>query len=183
MEAVIRMARVEVTWRGYHAELPDGVAEDADDAAVRRIVTEAIRAGFAGMPADPGAELTKFVVDRYAPSETRPFPLLLIRPAVPFGGKMSYNIDNIRCIAGGDLTMPKATFDRLAKQHYHDLPSGCFLRDPLVADAAGLVCIQRLDWRGEFSGCAYPLLIEKVLPHTHGCADYVVLSLGEEVSE
>lgn len=79
------MARVEVTWGGYHAELPGGVAPDAAPADVIRMAAEAVRAGFEGMPADPGADLSGFKTERFEPTEARPWVLYLVRPGVAFG--------------------------------------------------------------------------------------------------
>lgn len=78
-------ARVNVTWNGENADLPDPVSFDATDGDIKQWVTEAVRHGFAGMPADPNVNLQDFVVDRFAPTEARPYNLLQLRPKTPFG--------------------------------------------------------------------------------------------------
>lgn len=85
------MARLNITWGGYNADLPDFVAIDLSDAELKRIAQEAVRNGFPGMPADPNANLTDFVIDPpvgsrpYPPTEVRPYQLLVGRPGTPFG--------------------------------------------------------------------------------------------------
>jgi len=81
----LEFARVEITWAGHHAELPDGMAVDATDDQVRAMVQEAVANGFPGMPADPNVNLRDFVIDRFGPSETRQTHLLLARPKTAFG--------------------------------------------------------------------------------------------------
>jgi len=80
-------ARLNVTWAGSNGELPDPVSFEATDADVKAWATEAIRTGgVPGVTADPNVDLTDFVVDRFAPTEVRPFRLLMIRSKTPFGG-------------------------------------------------------------------------------------------------
>jgi len=80
-------ARVNVTWARQNGDLPDPVPLDAADGDIRQMVTEALRGGgVLGIPADPAADLSDFVVDRHDPTEARPFHLINLRPKVPFGG-------------------------------------------------------------------------------------------------
>ena len=79
-------ARVNITWKGQNAELPDPVAFDASDADVKQWVTEAVRAGIPGITADAAADFGDFVVDRFAGNDTTPYNRLMIRPKTPFGG-------------------------------------------------------------------------------------------------
>lgn len=79
-------ARVNVTWKGQNADLPDPVNYDASEADVKRWITEAVHNGVPGIEADPRADFTDFVVDRYPPNEQRPYNLIQIRPKTPFGG-------------------------------------------------------------------------------------------------
>lgn len=86
--AVIREdeARVNVTWDGSNGDLPDPVALDATDADIKTWVEEAVRTGSVpGLRADPAADFSDFVVDRFAPTEARPFALYSVRPKTPFG--------------------------------------------------------------------------------------------------
>lgn len=84
-------ARVNVTWAGQNGELPDPVYIDATDANVRTWVTEAVRNGsIPGIPEDPGADFTDFIVDRFAASEARPYALIQIRPKAAFGFAEAY---------------------------------------------------------------------------------------------
>ena len=79
-------ARVNVTWAGQNGDLPDPVNFDATDGDIKQWLTEAIRNGSVpGIQADPNANLTDFVVDRFAPTDARPFQMLSLRPKTPFG--------------------------------------------------------------------------------------------------
>ncbi|MEQ1570405.1 MAG: hypothetical protein ABMA64_32520 [Myxococcota bacterium] len=79
-------ARVNVTWDGQNGDLPDPVAFDAPDAAIRRWITEAVRGGsIPGLDRDRGAEFTEFVVDRFPATRARPYNLIQVRPKTPFG--------------------------------------------------------------------------------------------------
>lgn len=80
-------ARVNVTWGGQNADLPDPMSYDANDGDVKQMITEALRTGgIPGLNPDAAADLTDFVVDRFPSNETRPFNLIQIRPKTPFGG-------------------------------------------------------------------------------------------------
>lgn len=80
-------ARVNVTFNGQNGDLPDTVAWDATDKDVKGWVTEAVRTGtLPGLPDDPNADFTDFVVDRFAATEARPYNLIQVRPKTPFGG-------------------------------------------------------------------------------------------------
>jgi hypothetical protein len=79
-------AIVNVTWAGNNGDLRDPVSFDATDADIRTWVTEAVRTGgAANIPADPNADFTDFVIDRYAATEETPFARLFARPKTPFG--------------------------------------------------------------------------------------------------
>lgn len=80
-----QQARVNITWAGQNAELPDPVNVDANDGDIKQWVTEAVRAGIPGITADPNANFTDFVVDRFAPNDATPFNRVMIRPKTPFG--------------------------------------------------------------------------------------------------
>lgn len=79
-------ARVNVTWRQQNGELPDPVYRDAAEGDIRAWVTEAVRnGGIPGIPADPNADFRDFVVDRFPPTEARPYNLIQVRPKTVFG--------------------------------------------------------------------------------------------------
>lgn len=79
-------ARVDVTWSGQRGTLPDPVAFDTTDQNLKVMLTEAIRAGSVpGLRADQAVNLTDFVVDRFPPSDARPWNLLDVRPKTAFG--------------------------------------------------------------------------------------------------
>jgi len=79
-------ARLNITYGGSNGDLPDLVDGDASDADVKAWATEAVRGGgVPGIAVDPGADFSDFVVDRFPPTEGRPFPLLVLRPKTPFG--------------------------------------------------------------------------------------------------
>jgi hypothetical protein len=79
-------ARVNVTYGGQNGDLPDPVFFDSSDGDVKGFITEAVRNGsIPGIPADATADFTDFVVDRFAPTEERPYNLIQLRPKTPFG--------------------------------------------------------------------------------------------------
>jgi len=79
-------ARVNVTWAGQNGDLPDPVAYDAPDAAIRQWITEAVRGGsIPGIDGDRRADFSDFVVDRFPANDNRPHNLIQIRPKTPFG--------------------------------------------------------------------------------------------------
>lgn len=79
-------ARVNVTWGGQNGELPDPVARDAADGDVKQWVTEAVRGGnVPGIPADRAADFRDFVVERFGPTDARPYNAIFVRPKTPFG--------------------------------------------------------------------------------------------------
>ncbi|MFQ6011386.1 MAG: hypothetical protein ACE5KG_04360 [Nitrososphaerales archaeon] len=79
-------ARVNVTWNGQNGDLPDPVYFESTDGDIRQMVTEAIQGGTVpGMPADPNANFSDFVVDRFSRNEERPYNYIQIRPKTPFG--------------------------------------------------------------------------------------------------
>lgn len=83
-------ARVNITWNGQNFELPDPVHFEAADGDVKQWAAEAIRAGFAGVAADPNINLQNHVVDRF-PKAANPAPgqrdhnLIQIRPKTAYG--------------------------------------------------------------------------------------------------
>jgi hypothetical protein len=79
-------ARVHVTYSGHFGELPDPVQADAPESDIKAWVTEALRGGgIPGIPMQPNADLTDFVLERFAPAEGRPTHVLSVRPKTPFG--------------------------------------------------------------------------------------------------
>lgn len=98
-------ARVNITWAGQNAELPDPVSFDATDGDVKQWVTEAVQNGIPGIRADAGANFHDFVVDRFASNEARPYNLIQIRPKTPFGGS-----------AGGPPTLTTADIARICHE-------------------------------------------------------------------
>jgi uncharacterized protein (DUF2236 family) len=79
-------ARVNVTHRGSNGDLPDPIHYDSTDADVKAWVTEAVCNGdIPGIDADPAADFSDFVVDRFPATDARPYALVQIRPKTPFG--------------------------------------------------------------------------------------------------
>lgn len=79
-------ARVNVTWQQQNGELPDPVYREAGEGDIKAWVTEAVRNGsIPGIPADANADFRDFVVDRFPPTEARPYNLIQIRPKTVFG--------------------------------------------------------------------------------------------------
>lgn len=78
-------ARINVTYAGSNADLPDPVLFQSTDAEIKAWVTEAVRAGIPGITADPNADFSDFVTDRFDATELRPYNLIQMRPKTPFG--------------------------------------------------------------------------------------------------
>jgi hypothetical protein len=59
---------------------------DSSEADIKRMITEALRAGsIPGIAADANADISDFVVDRFGPTEGRDYNLIMLRPKTPFG--------------------------------------------------------------------------------------------------
>jgi len=81
-------ARVNLTWAGQNSDLADPIHIDSTDGDIKAWLTEAVRNGdMPGMAADPDIDLTDFVIDRFGPTEDRPWALVSVRPKTPFGGQ------------------------------------------------------------------------------------------------
>lgn len=80
-------ARLEVTYKRQHGELPDPVTFDSSDADIRGWVTEALRTGgIPGIDPDPNADLQDYVIDRFSSVPgVREYHLIQTRPKVEFG--------------------------------------------------------------------------------------------------
>ena len=79
-------ARCNITFAGSNGDLPDPVSRDAADGDIKQWVTEAVRGGnIPGIAASPDADFTDFVVERFPPTEARPFSMISVRPKTPFG--------------------------------------------------------------------------------------------------
>lgn len=94
-------AMVNVTWGGSNGELPDPVSMDASDAEIKQWVTEAVRTGgIPGIPADPGADFTDFVVNKYSNDVRGNY--IMVRPKVPFGDELEVvlPVKTLRTLSG-----------------------------------------------------------------------------------
>lgn len=81
------MARLNITWHGANGDLPDPVAYDSTDAALKQMAEESIRGGYVpGIQGDQGVDLSDFVVDRFPATEQVDSNRIFIRPKTPFGG-------------------------------------------------------------------------------------------------
>lgn len=79
-------AKVNVTYKGQNGDLPDAVNYEAPNGDVLGWAAEAIRTGgIPGINADPAANLTDFVVDRFPTDDATPYNRLMLRPKTPFG--------------------------------------------------------------------------------------------------
>lgn len=82
-----REARLNVTYNGSNGDLPDPVAYDASDEAVRQMAKEAIENGnIPGITVDGEADLTDFVVVRFPADDGSGLGnRLFVHPKTPFG--------------------------------------------------------------------------------------------------
>ena len=79
-------ARVNITFDGQNGDLPNPVRNLASDDELRCWAAEAVRTGHVpGIRADASADFTDFVIDRFSATSNRPYHLIQIRPATPFG--------------------------------------------------------------------------------------------------
>jgi hypothetical protein len=79
-------ARVNVTYQGQNGDLRDPVFAQSSDGDVKGWVTEAVRnGGVPGIPADGNADFRDYVVDRFGPTEARPYNFIQVRPKTAFG--------------------------------------------------------------------------------------------------
>jgi hypothetical protein len=79
-------AVVNITWGGANGELPDPVRYEASDAEIRQWAAEAIRGGSVpGIRADAGADLSDFMIERYASNDEVSYNRIFVRPKTPFG--------------------------------------------------------------------------------------------------
>lgn len=79
-------ARVNVTYAGFNADLPDPVPFDTTDAVVRGLVEEAIRTdSLPGITPDAAVDLRDYVVDRFSATAEVPCHRIMLRPKTPFG--------------------------------------------------------------------------------------------------
>ena len=92
VDALVRViqphqARVEVTYKRQHGELPDAVTFDSTDGDIRGWLTEALRTGgIPGIEADPMANLTDYVIEKFdAVPGVRDHKMIQARPKVEFG--------------------------------------------------------------------------------------------------
>lgn len=78
-------AKLIISYNAQLGELPDPVNYDAGLASIQTWATEAVHSGIPGITADPTANFTDFVVDRYPATDDIPYNRLMLRPKVPFG--------------------------------------------------------------------------------------------------
>jgi hypothetical protein len=78
-------AQVNVTYNGENGNLKDPVFNDSADGDIFAWVSEAVANGdIDGIPAQT-ADFSDFVVQRFAPNESRAHNLIMIRPKTPYG--------------------------------------------------------------------------------------------------
>ncbi len=82
-------ARLNITYGGQNGELRDPIPYASSDADIIRWATEAVQNGdIAGIGAHADASFRDFVVQRFTPTEERPYNLIFLRPKTPFGMMM-----------------------------------------------------------------------------------------------
>ena len=95
-------ARVNVTYAGQNGELAQPVFFESNDADIKAWITEALQAGsIPGLPVQRNVDLRDFVVDRYKPTEARPYNLIQVRPKTVFGFACDHcNECGVRALGG-----------------------------------------------------------------------------------
>jgi len=78
-------ATLNITWARGNGTLPETVPFDATDAEVLAWAREAVINGLPGIPADPNANLTGYMIDRYPADDTVDTNRLFVRPKTSFG--------------------------------------------------------------------------------------------------
>lgn len=79
-------ARLNVTFDGRNADLPEPIPFAASDAEIKAWAREAIAAGALGAPRAGGrVDLTGFVIDRFPATAKVPENRVFLRPITPFG--------------------------------------------------------------------------------------------------
>lgn len=78
-------AQLLVNYGGKQGELPDPIDFDATDDQIITWATEAAQGGMPGLAADPTADLTGFVVDRFPAGDGIEHNRVSVRPKTPFG--------------------------------------------------------------------------------------------------
>lgn len=79
-------ARLNITYANQNGELRDPIPYAASDADIKQWATEAVQNGdIAGFGAHPDVSFRDFVVQRFTPTEERPYNLIMLRPKTPFG--------------------------------------------------------------------------------------------------
>lgn len=89
-------AKVNVTYGEQNGELPDPVSLDSTEEDIRRMVTEALRGGgIPGLPADPHADISGYVVKKFDPTVARPYNLINVRPKTEFGDSLDSEVEKL----------------------------------------------------------------------------------------
>ncbi len=79
-------AMVNLTWNGQNYDLRNPVLYEIPEADLKGMLSEVIRAGGDGIPADGDVgPMADYVVQRHGPTATRPFRLITVRPKTEFG--------------------------------------------------------------------------------------------------
>ncbi|MEL6349923.1 MAG: hypothetical protein AAFV53_42870 [Myxococcota bacterium] len=79
-------ARLNITWQGQNADLPDPVPFDATDRQLKQWAAEAIAHGSVpGIRNHGRLNVRDFVVDRFPANNQTPYARIFIRPKTPFG--------------------------------------------------------------------------------------------------
>ncbi len=79
-------ARVNLAWSNQNYDLANPVPYDISDADLKAALSEIIRSGGDGIPADQDVgPLQNFILERRPPTATRPHNLIIVRPKTEFG--------------------------------------------------------------------------------------------------
>jgi len=89
-------AKVNVTYAGQNGELPAPVSLASTEEDIRQMVTEALRGGgIPGIPADPDADISGYVVKTFDPTVARPHHLINVRPKTEFGDELDGEVKKL----------------------------------------------------------------------------------------
>ena len=79
-------AVLTITYNGQLGDMPSPVPQNASNEDILAWTTEAVRSGSVpGIQRTPTASFAGFIIERIAPCDERPFPVIMVRPKTEYG--------------------------------------------------------------------------------------------------